>query len=592
MDGITLYCILKELSGYLPLRVQKIQQPVTPVLSFSVWSPEIRAKLVLSLEGGLPFFGFSDERRENPKVPSGFCLGLRKRLEGGPLTAVRQEGLDRVVYLDFWGHDDFGNTALFTLVFDMAGKGANIGLYKDDRLIAAAMPPDGSRFDNDGPYTPPEKDRLDIISSFEREELDRALREEKGPALRALTRTVQGLGRDLALSVLARAKAQADSPLSDDAREAVVACLKDLSDSVVQGRYFPAIYETAKGDVFFHALPLFHLQPVRTFETVLEAAQASRSLSLGRHEEEALRSYASSLYRKVQKKLEARLSAQWEDLMAAEDAGKYRLWGELLNSSGLSVGPGLDQVEVLDYYKDPPAPTVIPLDPRYSSRDNARNYFAKYAKMVRAAKVLRESTGKLRAQLERLKAAEKMTSLDEVYRAIGIIEKAAAEAGIKVRGVRGKRSGTSRLTGSEFAGSDYGSGGRPASGSEPVEGAGARLPAGIQQLSGPGGSVIYVGGNAKANDYLVSKLRRPGDVWLHAKGTKGAHVLLRPPEGSEPSDEMLLAAARLAAEKSQASGATKVEVDLVDAMRVKKPRGGAPGFVTYTGQKTVVVSLA
>lgn len=585
MDGITLYCIRKELSGYLPLKVQKIQQPSPPVLVFSLWNPSLRAKLVLSLEGRLPFFGFSAERRENPKAPSGFCLGLRKRLEGGSLTAIGQESMDRVLYLDFTGHDDFGNAVPFTLVLDMAGKGANIGLFKGSdsdktgELIAAAMPPDGDRFCADRPYTPPEGARVDMAGPTGTGEVGALLKSAKGPALKALTSTVQGMGRDLALSVLTQSGVEPDVPLSGESAQAVATALSGVSQDLLRERYVPAVYETVRGDVFFHALPLVHLQPVKTYKSVLEAAEAFRALSLDKADEETLRSYASALYRKVLKKLESRLSAQWEDLVKAEDAEHYRLWGELLNSSGVSARPGTKEVEVLDYYKDPPAPTVIPLDPRYSSRDNARNYFAKYAKMVRAARVLRESTHKLRVQLERLKeigeflvaqgceGPSRDDSAIEIGRAVDLLEKAAAEAGVSVRARRRRQ---------RVAPAEYPDG---------------TMPASIQELSGPDGSQIYVGGNAKANDYLVSKLKKPGDIWLHAKGTRGAHVLLRPPSGAEPSDEMMLHAARIAALKSQASGATKVEVDLVDAMRVKKPRGGAPGFVTYTGQKTVVVSL-
>ena len=103
--------------------------------------------------------------------------------------------------------------------------------------------------------------------------------------------------------------------------------------------------------------------------------------------------------------------------------------------------------------------------------------------------------------------------------------------------------------------------------------------------------MFFVGAGARQNDYLVTRLRKPGDVWLHAKGVKGAHVLARPSAGQALPEEALLSAALLAARRSDARGSTKAEVDFVDASRVRKPRGGAPGFVTFTGQKTIVVSL-
>ena len=154
MDGITLSVIRCELGGYLPLRVQKVQQPAKKELVLTVWSPLVRERLVLSLEGQELFFGFSDEKKENPAVPPGFCLGLRKRLEGGTLVSIRQERLDRVLYLDFDGHDDFGNVKRYVLVFDMAGHEQKIGLYEDDLLVASIIPSDEGRFEHRSPYTP------------------------------------------------------------------------------------------------------------------------------------------------------------------------------------------------------------------------------------------------------------------------------------------------------------------------------------------------------------------------------------------------------------------------------------------------------
>jgi predicted ribosome quality control (RQC) complex YloA/Tae2 family protein len=148
LDGITLSVIRGEIEGYLPLKVQKVQQPGKKELVFSLWGPNARERLVLSLEGSEPFFGFCDERKESPQNPPGFCLALRKRLEGGSLRGVRQQGLDRVLYLDFDGHDDFGGVVRYVLVFDMAGREHNIGLYKDDLLEASIIPSDEGRFEH------------------------------------------------------------------------------------------------------------------------------------------------------------------------------------------------------------------------------------------------------------------------------------------------------------------------------------------------------------------------------------------------------------------------------------------------------------
>jgi predicted ribosome quality control (RQC) complex YloA/Tae2 family protein len=70
----------------------------------------------------------------------------------------------------------------------------------------------------------------------------------------------------------------------------------------------------------------------------------------------------------------------------------------------------------------------------------------------------------------------------------------------------------------------------------------------------------------------------------------GAHVLVR---GVQTLDrlppDVLREAARLAAAHSEAKHSSVVPVDYTFRRYVRKPRGSAPGFVTYTGEKTLDV---
>ena len=49
-------------------------------------------------------------------------------------------------------------------------------------------------------------------------------------------------------------------------------------------------------------------------------------------------------------------------------------------------------------------------------------------------------------------------------------------------------------------------------------------------------------------------------------------------------------AAELAAYYSKARLSNLVQVDMIEAKRLNKPTGAKPGFVTYTGQKTLRVT--
>lgn len=100
---------------------------------------------------------------------------------------------------------------------------------------------------------------------------------------------------------------------------------------------------------------------------------------------------------------------------------------------------------------------------------------------------------------------------------------------------------------------------------------------------------IWVGRNGPENDRLLREAR-PWDLWLHARGGAGAHVLVRRPgRESKIPPATLREAAGLAALFSKFSGAAAVEVMAVEAARVRKVRGASPGRVTVTGESTVRV---
>jgi len=79
------------------------------------------------------------------------------------------------------------------------------------------------------------------------------------------------------------------------------------------------------------------------------------------------------------------------------------------------------------------------------------------------------------------------------------------------------------------------------------------------------------------------------DLWLHARGVPGAHVILRT-NGSTAPDEIVERAARLAAWHSAARTAGSVEVDVAPRRYVKKIPNAPAGLVRYTNERTVRVT--
>lgn len=108
------------------------------------------------------------------------------------------------------------------------------------------------------------------------------------------------------------------------------------------------------------------------------------------------------------------------------------------------------------------------------------------------------------------------------------------------------------------------------------------------RFTAPDGTVIEVGKNSLQNDRLTLHARG-GETWLHAQGIPGSHVLIR--TESEPSDETLLYAAKLAAYFSKGRNHPQLPVDYTRRKYVKKSANAPAGLVTYTNFKTLIIGL-
>lgn len=104
-----------------------------------------------------------------------------------------------------------------------------------------------------------------------------------------------------------------------------------------------------------------------------------------------------------------------------------------------------------------------------------------------------------------------------------------------------------------------------------------------------GGLDIWVGRGAASNDTLTFRESSPKDVWLHARDSAGAHVVLRWSRDEPPPSRDLEEAAVLAAWHSKSRGSALVPVDWTRRKYVRKAKGGAPGLVLVQRSETVFV---
>jgi predicted ribosome quality control (RQC) complex YloA/Tae2 family protein len=261
-----------------------------------------------------------------------------------------------------------------------------------------------------------------------------------------------------------------------------------------------------------------------------------------------------SALRKKLKRVVKRVEALESDLAKAARYRTYDRYGELLKSRLGDVPKGASSVTVTDYFDPALLELVLPLDPAKSPRGNMDDYFRKYRKFLSAEKEIPPRL--LTAQAEAAALRESLASLDR--------DDVPADEGNLVGAVREPPLRRKK------------------------ENASAKP---FRRFATEAGDAILVGRNSRENEELTFGLARSHDLWLHASGTSGSHVVLRLEKGAEIRKESLLDAATLALQYSDLRKSGQGEVLYTYRKHVRKPRGAKPGLVTVTQDKHLYVKL-
>jgi predicted ribosome quality control (RQC) complex YloA/Tae2 family protein len=271
---------------------------------------------------------------------------------------------------------------------------------------------------------------------------------------------------------------------------------------------------------------------------------------------------------KKNKRLLAKLATDLERLERHREDARH---GELLKTALHRARRGMTSIEVTDWSSG--AQVAVPLDPSLDPRANLERFFQRAKRLERGRPKVAARVAEIEERVARLE--EERLRLREAS-----LQQLSAEPDPFDNGVRGSTRGTR----SRAEGGVTGPGPRVRSGQDPAE-------RWARRFASADGHTIWVGRGAAANDRLTFSLARGHDLWLHARGVPGAHVLLRLAKGETPPQEALLDAAHLAVFYSGSKGAAKAEVLYTEARFVKKTKGAAPGAVSVSKDKTLLLRV-
>lgn len=100
--------------------------------------------------------------------------------------------------------------------------------------------------------------------------------------------------------------------------------------------------------------------------------------------------------------------------------------------------------------------------------------------------------------------------------------------------------------------------------------------------------IARVGRSAKDNDELTLHLAKGNDMWLHARGVAGSHVIVPCDKSGELPPDVLLDAAHLAAWFSPLRKADRVDVQYTQRKHLRKPGKGAPAGLVLVPKERVL----
>jgi predicted ribosome quality control (RQC) complex YloA/Tae2 family protein len=302
--------------------------------------------------------------------------------------------------------------------------------------------------------------------------------------------------------------------------------------------------------------------PGEKFSSLSEALDAHYATVVDDHAFDSRAAAARARLRKQFSQAQKLLTKLEADRAAHSDFEKHKRAGDLLLANVSTAKRSGDRVTMIDYFTDGAPEVEIEVEENLDLPSAASRHFAKYSRSKRALDQIAKRTEIVKSDLARLN--EQQEHLEKIIAARD--EEALAACTTSKASFQSPASAEDR---------------KPVSGPK-------RIP-GTRQYISADGFEILVGRAAHDNDNLTFKIARPNDLWLHAADYPGSHVVVRNSTRKELPHRTVMEAAQLAAYFSQANKDPKVDVHYTARKFVSRIRGGPPGLVRLTRQKSITV---
>ena len=564
-DGITLKAISYELKNLIGYKIDKVYEPTKNEILLGLYGNYSKLALNICIDSKFYRTHLTTNCKANPNKSPNFCMLLRKNIIGYKIKDIVTNGLERVLILKLEPFDSKERNSK-SLIIELMGKHSNIILTDNNNIIIDSMRHtnlENNSYRNIFPkqqYIFPKSDKLNIYDVNSFDEFYAIIAPEL--QVRSVSEAISNKFTGISLSHIEffiNNLGHINESNKDDIKKLFI-FLKNVLVSLENSNVaFKEIKNkndygliitpntSAKFDLNFFIDDFYFQKEVHS--DFISYRNSILKLIL-----DTLKRYKKRL---------ANIDAKLEE---CSNMDTYKLYGELLTANLYKLtDKHLESVTLSNYYTS--EDIIVPLDKKLNPNENAKQYFKKYNKLKNALLVVEKQKKETVAEINYIESIvyelENSTTIDEVQ----IIFEEISENvifknkldNLNKKKIKKKNNKVKKDT--------------------------------FNPLSFEfNGYTILIGRNNKENDLITTKYASSTDLWFHAKGIPGSHVVLKANGAADIEDKILIKCARFAALHSKAKNSSNIPVDYCQIKYVKKPNGAKPGMVIYTHNKTLYIN--
>ena len=533
-DGVLLNKLKNEFDVLKTGRISKISESGDTDFLLTIRANRKNHQLMMSFSSDFARIHLTTRLYEAPKVPRSFTMLLRKHIEGYFIEDIKTYHNDRIIYFELSGYNEMQDLSKKYLICEIMGRYSNMILTDDNYRIIEALKHDGVGEYNrtilpNATYVFPETNKLNPME-LSKEEMIKTFEERKPKSPKDVMNIFNGVSLNLAYPIFK----------CDKHAERLY--------EYIHSDIIPSTFINFKGKHDFYYNP-FDSEIIKTYESLSEMLDDfyyNQDLRAKvRIKTNDLQSFVAKQITKYKKKIE-KLT---DELLNNDKNDIYKLYGELLLSYP-NLKEKCKSVTVLNYYDN--TNVVIPLDNKYTVLDNSNKYYKKYQKAKNSISHINEQINIAKDEIDYFTLLNYQLTDCTINEALEIQDELINNKYLFKPVTNKKKNQKPKLL--TYIVDD---------------------------------TLISVGKNNLQNEYLTHKLARGNELWFHIKDSAGSHVVVH--DTLEPSEEVIRAAATIAAYYSTFKESSSVAVDYTRVRNIKKIPGKRACFVTYTHQKTIYI---